>query len=162
LDWWERKEVFEGIELIATPARHFSGRSFVRNKTLWSSFVLRTEQHSIYIGSDSGYDSHFKVIGEKYGPFDIGILECGQYNEWWPFIHMMPEETVLAAIDLKAKLLMPVHWGKFALGLHPWDEPINRAVARAQELGVSCTTPMIGEPVVLGETLPAKAWWKKW
>jgi len=162
LDWWESKQVTDDIQIIAAPARHFSGRSFVRNKTLWSSFVLKAGRYSVYIGADSGYDSHFKSIGEKYGPFDIAILECGQYNEWWPYIHMMPEETVLAAIDLKAKLLMPVHWGKFALGLHPWDEPVKRAVAKADLLKVKWTTPMIGEPVVLDQSIPAKQWWLSW
>jgi L-ascorbate metabolism protein UlaG (beta-lactamase superfamily) len=158
-DWWESKQVTGDVELTAAPARHFSGRSFTRNKTLWSSFILKAGGYSIYIGADSGYDSHFKTIGEKYGPFDIVMLESGQYNEWWPYIHMMPEQTVQAAIDLKAKVLMPVHWGKFALGLHPWDEPIKRVVAKANELNVKITTPMIGEPVVLDSSYPKEQWW---
>jgi L-ascorbate metabolism protein UlaG (beta-lactamase superfamily) len=161
-DWWDSKQISHDIEIISAPARHFSGRSFTRNKTLWSSFILKAGDHRIYIGADSGYDSHFKTIGEKYGPFDIALLECGQYNEWWPYIHMMPEETVLASIDLKAKVLMPVHWGKFALGLHPWDEPVKRVVAKANELNVKVTTPMIGEPVILNESLPVKEWWVNW
>lgn len=162
LDWWESKQIpgaNASINLIAAPARHFSGRSFTRNKTLWSSFILMSGDYRIYIGADSGYDSHFKAIGDKYGPIDIAILECGQYNEWWPYIHMMPEETVQAAIDLKAAVLMPVHWGKFALGLHPWDEPVKRVVAKAKELNVRYVTPMIGEPVIIGNALPQKEWW---
>lgn len=167
LDWWDRTEIASSdssfkLELVAAPARHFSGRSFNRNKTLWSSFVLLGGGYRIYVGADSGYDSHFKVIGEKFGPFDIALLECGQYNEWWPFIHMMPEQTVQATIDLNARLLMPVHWSKFALGLHPWDEPITRAVAKATELNVPVTTPMIGEPVVLGRSIPNSQWWLGW
>ena len=158
-DWWDSKQMGDNIELVAAPARHFSGRSLVRNKTLWSSFILRSGIYSIYLGADSGYDSHFKAIGDKYGPFDIALLECGQYNEWWPYIHMMPEDMVQASIDLKAKLLMPVHWGKFALGLHPWDEPIKRAVAKAEELHVKWTTPMIGEPVILNKSEPRRKWW---
>jgi len=162
LDWWESKQITNAtgsIDLIAAPARHFSGRSFTRNKTLWSSFILLAGDYRIYIGADSGYDSHFKTIGDKYGPFNIAILECGQYNEWWPYIHMMPEETVQAAIDLKAAILMPVHWGKFALGLHPWDEPVKRVVAKAKELNVPFATPMIGELVIIGNPLPQKEWW---
>jgi L-ascorbate metabolism protein UlaG (beta-lactamase superfamily) len=161
-DWWDRKVIDDNMQLIATPARHFSGRSFVRNKTLWSSFVLKAGHYSIYIGSDSGYDSHFRTIGEKFGPFDLAILECGQYNEWWPYIHMMPEETVAAAIDLKARWMMPVHWGKFALGLHPWDEPVKRAIAKAKELNVKWTMPMIGEAMILDEVMPTKRWWENW
>jgi L-ascorbate metabolism protein UlaG (beta-lactamase superfamily) len=167
MDWWDKAEIIidnstTKLDLIAAPARHFSGRSFTRNKTLWSSFVLLAGNYRIYIGADSGYDSHFKLIGEKFGPFDIALLECGQYNEWWPFIHMMPEETVQAAIDLNARLLMPVHWGKFALGLHPWDEPIRRAAANARERNLAITTPIIGEPVQLKRSIPDKQWWIGW
>lgn len=159
LDWWDQVSIEGNMELIAAPARHFSGRTMTRNKTLWSSFILKTGNHSIYIGSDSGYDSHFKTIGEKHGPFDIAILETGQYNEDWPLIHMMPEEAVQASMDLKSKLLMPVHWGKFALAFHTWNEPVQRVLAKARELQVPVTTPMIGEPVILGKNHPDKEWW---
>jgi len=158
-DWWDSKQVFDNIHLAAAPARHFSGRSFTRNKTLWSSFILRSGEYTIYIGGDSGYDSHFKSIGEKFGPFDIAILETGQYGTAWPYIHMMPEEAVQASIDLRAKVLLPVHWGKFALAMHPWDEPVKRVIAKAKELNVKVTTPLIGEPVVLNESYPDKQWW---
>jgi len=146
--------------LTAAPARHFSGRTFRRNKTLWSSFILETGGYKIYIGGDSGYDAHFKTIGEKYGPFDIAVLESGQYNQQWPDIHMMPEETVQASVDLKAKWLLPAHWSKFALSLHPWDEPVKRILAKAAELNVHVTTPMIGEPVILNRSYPDKKWWE--
>ena len=159
-DWWDRKQVADDIDLIAAPARHFSGRSLVRNKTLWSSFILKTAENKIYIGSDSGYDTHFTSIGEKYGPFDIAILETGQYNTDWPFIHMMPEEAVQATLDLNARILLPVHWGKFALAFHAWDEPVQRVITKAKEIGVAVTTPMIGEPVIIGNSYPDKQWWK--
>ncbi|HSI89957.1 MAG TPA: MBL fold metallo-hydrolase, partial [Adhaeribacter sp.] len=96
LDWWEFTEA-GNFKLTATPARHFSGRGLKRGKSLWASFVLETPDHKIYIGGDSGYDTHFKSIGEKFGPIDIAILETGQYNKNWPYIHMMPEQTVQAA-----------------------------------------------------------------
>jgi len=159
-DWWQSEKINANLELIALPARHFSGRTFARNKTLWSSFILETSTHSIYIGADSGYDTHFSKIGERFGPIDIAILESGQYNEAWPEIHMMPEQTVQAAIDLRAKVLLPVHWGKFALAFHPWDEPVKRVKAKARELGVTITTPMIGEPVIIDSTYPQKDWWE--
>ena len=159
LDWWQTSEIAANIFLTAAPARHFSGRGIRRAKTLWSSFVLKTNTHSLYLGGDSGYDSHFKEIGNRFGPFDIAILESGQYNELWPFIHMMPEQTVQAAIDLGAKVLLPVHWSKFTLALHPWNEPIKRVHKKADELGLQVTTPMIGEPVRLGVYYPDKPWW---
>ena len=161
LDWNDSAEKIEGIKITAMTARHFSGRGIKRAKTLWSSFILKTKTHAIYIGADSGYDTHFKEIGDTYGPFDIAILESGQYNEAWKSIHMMPEETVQASIDIKANILLPVHWGKFSLALHPWNEPIERVVKKTEELNVAITTPMIGEPIVLGETHPASKWWRK-
>jgi L-ascorbate metabolism protein UlaG (beta-lactamase superfamily) len=88
------------------------------------------------------------------------MLECGQYNELWPNIHMMPEETVQAAMDLRAAVLMPVHWGKFTLANHAWNEPVERAVAAAAVVGLRMTVPKIGEPVRLGEELPLAPWWK--
>ncbi len=160
MDWWQSEELEKDIRLTATPARHFSGRGLKRGQTLWSSFVLNTSTHTIYIGGDSGYDSHFKEIGKKFGPFDLAILESGQYNTMWPLIHMMPEETVQAAIDLNAKVLMPVHWGKFRLGMHPWDEPVKRVMTKATELGQTVIAAQQGEPVIVGEYQQRKNWWE--
>lgn len=157
--WWESKEIFPGMTLTAAPARHFSGRGIRRGKTLWSSFILTTKNHNLYLGGDSGYDTHFKRIGEKHGPFDLAILESGQYNVNWPHIHMMPEETVQAGVDLRSKYILPVHWGKFTLALHPWNEPVKRVVATATKMGIPVTTPMIGEPIVLDVSYPVKEWW---
>jgi L-ascorbate metabolism protein UlaG (beta-lactamase superfamily) len=158
-DWWEGGELAPGVRLTATPARHFSGRSFARGRTLWTSYVLNLPGYSLYLGGDSGYDTHFKAIGEKYGPFDLAILECGQYNADWPSIHMMPEEVVTAAQDLGAKTLLPVHWGKFALAYHAWNEPIERVTKRAAEQRMPITTPRIGEPVQVGLNYPKEVWW---
>ncbi len=160
LDWWQETNLGDGYKLVCLPARHFSGRSVTdRGKTLWASYLLITPTHKIYIGGDSGYDTHFKQIANKYGPVDIAFLESGQYNAYWPYIHMMPEETVQASKDLQAKVLLPVHWGKYTLALHPWDEPINRLTREAAKQQVTVTTPMIGEPVVLDSILPASKWW---
>jgi L-ascorbate metabolism protein UlaG (beta-lactamase superfamily) len=154
------------VTLMAAPARHFSGRGFKRGGTLWSSFVLKGRGHSLYLGGDSGYEQHFREIGERCGPFELAILECGQYGKNWPYIHMMPEQTVQAALDLRAAALMPVHWGKFTLALHSWNEPIRRLVAAANaagvgaaEKGLSLATPMIGQPVVIGGPYPDACWW---
>ena len=158
LDWWETfKE--NDLSLTATPGRHFSGRGIKRGQSLWSSFILKTNEYNLFLGGDSGYDKHFKEIGEKYGPFDLAVLESGQYNKSWPNIHMMPEETVQAAADLNAKVLLPVHWGKFTLAMHAWDEPIQRVLKKAEQLGTKIATPKIGEPMVLGDKLPSRQWW---
>lgn len=160
LDWYEQAIPDSGFTITASPGRHFSGRSFKRNQALWASFVFQTPTMKIFIGGDSGYDSHFSQIGQKYGPFDLALLECGQYNKAWKYIHMMPEETVQAAIDLKASHLMPVHWGKFALALHAWDEPIERVTREARRLNVPLLHPMIGEKVNLNSPGESTEWWK--
>lgn len=159
LDWWQSKPIADNMVLSAAPARHFSGRGLRRNQTLWSSFILKTPSYTIYLGGDSGYDSHFKTIGEKYGPFDLAILETGQYNKLWPHIHMMPEEAVQAAVDLGAKKMLPVHWSKFTLAMHEWNEPVKRVLAKAKELKMPVLTPKIGEPVSLTGVYENKEWW---
>ncbi len=158
LDWDESADITPDMKITAQPARHFSGRGFTRNQTLWSSFVLKSKNKNVYLGGDSGYDDHFKKIGEKFGPFDLAILECGQYNPAWGYIHMQPEEVALAAKELNTRLLLPVHWGKFTLALHPWNEPILRVTKAANEMNIPITTPMIGETVVLDSILPIGKW----
>ena len=159
LDWWEMKKISDNVDITATPARHFSGRKFKRGKTLWASFALKIEGYNLFLGGDSGFGNHFKEIGEKFGPFDLAILECGQYGDKWPFIHMLPEQTIEAAKDLKAKILLPVHWGKFILSTHDWNEPIKRVSKAAIENNITITTPMIGEALVLNNNYPVNKWW---
>ena len=161
LDWWESAQINATTSLTATPARHFSGRGIKRAQTLWSSFVLKTDHGHYFLGGDSGYDTHFKTIGEKYGPFELAILECGQYGADWPNIHTTPEETLQAALDLGAKTLLPVHWSKFVLAAHPWREPVERLIAAAQGQPIQLITPSIGEVVALNELPPQNAWWEQ-
>ncbi|WP_165825351.1 MBL fold metallo-hydrolase [Pedobacter yonginense] len=160
LAWYQDVSISTGLNFTALPARHFTGRKFKRNQTAWSAFLLKTDQHKIFLGGDSGYDSHFKSIGETYGPFDLALLECGQYNAYWPYIHMFPEEVVQAAKDLKARVLMPIHWGKFSLAMHPWNEPINRVVAEAEKQQFPIVTPKLGETFVLNQNYPVQKWWQ--
>jgi L-ascorbate metabolism protein UlaG (beta-lactamase superfamily) len=159
-DWDETIQLDGGFTVNTAPGRHFSGRGLKRNLALWMSFVLTTPSMKIFIGGDSGYDTHFKTIGEKYGPFDLAILECGQYNRYWKYIHMMPEEAVQAALDLQATTLLPVHWAKFSLSLHAWDEPVTRVTAEAAKKNVNIVTPMIGEAINLKNPAPSVDWWK--
>lgn len=156
---WEEQTVLCGLKFTAKPARHFTGRLFKRNRTLWSSFILETSEHKLFLGGDSGYDAHFKVIGEEHGPFDLAILECGQYNELWPLIHMFPEQTVMAAKDLKAKVLLPVHWAKFTLALHDWNDSVLRVTKSAEASAQQITTPLLGETFLLGGDYPQTKWW---
>jgi L-ascorbate metabolism protein UlaG (beta-lactamase superfamily) len=159
-DWHERLELAPGWEVHTVPGRHFSGRGLARNQSLWLAYALRTPRFNLFLGGDSGYDAHFAEAGQKYGPFDLAILECGQYDKSWKYIHLMPEETVQACIDLRAKRLLPVHWGKFQLGNHAWDEPIVRVVAAAQARQVPLLAPMIGQAVPLADSVRLDPWWE--
>ncbi len=160
-NWWEESEL-DGLQLICTPARHFSGRSlFDRNATLWCSWVIIGQQDRVYFSGDSGYATHFKEIGERYGPFDLTLMECGQYDERWANIHMMPEETVQAHLDVKGKVLFPIHWGAFTLALHDWNDPIERVIKATKEKNVEIVVPKIGEPVQIPSAqYPNALWWK--
>ena len=115
----------------------------------------------VFIGGDSGYDNHFAEIGNKFGPFDLAILENGQYDKNWKYIHMMPEEVVQAAKDLRAKSLLPVHWSKFSLSIHAWDDPIIRIVKEANRQGIVLLHPMIGEVIYLKDNIPFTRWWEE-
>jgi len=159
LDWWDEVE-YKNMKFVCTPAQHFSGRSLNdRNKTLWCSWVIVGKSGKLFFCGDSGYSENFTKIGEKYGPFDLCMMECGQYNDLWKEIHILPEEAVQANIDLKGKVLMPIHWGAFSLSLHKWNEPVERLIKEAQIKNVIITTPMVGESIIIDQKYPNSKWW---
>lgn len=159
LDWWQETEL-GNIKLAACPSRHFSGRSmFSQSSSQWASWVIQSPNVNLFFSGDGGYGSHFQEIGSTYGPFDFAMMECGQYNTAWSEIHMMPEESVMAGVDLKAKLLMPIHWGAFQLAMHTWTDPIERFKAKAEELDREIIHPMIGERFALEKDRPRTEWW---
>lgn len=161
-DWWEEL-FYEGIKLVCTPARHFSGRSLTdRNATLWCSWVISGQTVKIFFSGDSGYGPHFKQIGDKYGPFDLTLMECGQYDEHWAAIHMLPEETVQAHLDVRGGVMIPIHWGAFSLSFHDWTDPVERAVKAAMQRQITISTPQIGEVVqIQASWYPIKPWWRE-
>lgn len=150
-DWYETIELDNNILLHTLPARHFSGRGFKRCNTLWMSFLLQTPNMKIYLGGDSGYDTHFSEIGNQFGPIDLALLDNGQYDAKWRYIHALPEEVMQAAIDLKTIRLMPIHSAKFVLANHTWDEPLKRITELSIEHNLPMVTPMIGEIVNLSD-----------
>lgn len=157
--WWEEIEL-EGFKFVFTPSRHFSGRGmFNRFETLWGGWIIQSGDQNIYFSGDSGYGEHFKEIGAKYGPFDFTMIECGQYDNRWSEIHMMPEESVQACVDLRSEMAMPIHWGAFTLALHSWTDPVERFSAKAKEMDLKFITPRIGEKVRLGLDFPKEEWW---
>lgn len=161
LNWWDEEES-EGLRIVFTPSRHFSGRGISDSKaTLWGAWIIQSESQNIFFSGDGGYGDHFKEIGDKYGPFDIAMVECGQYNKNWSDIHMLPEQSAQASVDLKAKYAIPIHWGAFTLSLHDWDEPVKRIKKAADSLGVNLITPIIGESILLDSiNVGYNIWWE--
>jgi len=157
MDWYD-SVTHQSLSFTMAPSRHFSGRSIRRARTLWGSWIIASSALNVYFSGDSGYFDEFKVIGEKYGPFDIAFVENGAYNLNWTQIHMMPEESVQAAIDLNAKVFFPIHWGKYDLSSHRWSEPVARASTAATERGVTLASPLIGEVFTTTE-YPVSEWW---
>lgn len=160
MNWWDESSFSDEVRLAFVPSRHFSGRGLGdRFDTLWGAWVIMSGSKRVFFGGDSGYFPGFKEIGDKYGPFDLAMLECGQYNENWANIHMMPEETAQAGADLQAKSVMPVHWGKFTLSLHSWTEPVERFLKASADKDYQVVAPKLGEVVGLDQ-LSFHQWWK--
>lgn len=162
LDWNDSVQLSGGLTITSTPARHFSGRGLTnRNSTSWSSWVIKSATKRVFYSGDGGYGPHFQAIGRQHGPFDLALMECGQYDAQWAQIHMLPEQSVQAALDVQARLLLPVHWGAFTEAHHAWNEPVQRASAAAARLGLPMTTPLLGQTVTLGAgPLPQTKWWQ--
>lgn len=149
LDWNEQSELDEQLEVYCLPSRHFSGRSLKSNQTLWASFLLKTATQTIYLSGDGGYDDRFKVISQKFPSIDYAIMENGQYNEDWRYIHLLPEDLVKAIKDINARRVLTGHHSKYALAKHPWDEPMEKITSMSEEYSIPLLTPTIGEVVYL-------------
>jgi L-ascorbate metabolism protein UlaG (beta-lactamase superfamily) len=161
LDWWDEITLFDEFLIVLTPAQHFSNRGiFDKDETLWGSYVIQGPYHKVYFSGDSGYSESFKQIGDKYGPFDYTFLECGAYDKRWHSMHMMPEETAQAHLDLKGKILQPMHWGTFDVALHAWYDPMVRISKAADSLGIKLSTPIVGETITGDENLFTERWWE--
>lgn len=160
LDWWQNTE-FAGLSITATPAQHFSGRGFNdEDASLWCSFVLQHQQTTLFFSGDSGYFDGFKQIGDRFGPFDLTIMEGGGYDPAWPEVHMKPDETVQGHLDLKGDVLMAIHNGTFNLAFHDWQDPFDKIAQYSQEQSVTVIFPRFGEKVTVGEFTTTNHWWK--
>jgi L-ascorbate metabolism protein UlaG (beta-lactamase superfamily) len=158
LDWWEEARVGK-LTLACLPARHFSGRSFIRNRTLWCGWALIGPQHRVYNSGDTAYFEGFKAIGTKYGPFDASCIELGAYDTAWPDVHIGPEQAARAWADVRGGLMLPVHWGTFALAPHAWIEPVERLMVAAEIAKMPLCIPRPGQSVEPSSPPPLERWW---
>jgi L-ascorbate metabolism protein UlaG (beta-lactamase superfamily) len=162
-DWGDNFDLGDGFTAHVLPARHFSGRGLRRNSTLWASYALQTPSgYKIYLGGDSGYGPHFKEIGKRFSGFDLAILENGQYDRAWKYIHMMPDETLQAGYDLQASLVFPVHNSKFCIANHDWDAPLRTITSIDSQMRPALITPVIGSVVQISNpSADSSDWWTR-
>jgi L-ascorbate metabolism protein UlaG (beta-lactamase superfamily) len=157
---WEEQATVAGIDFVATPARHFSGRGLTRDETLWASWAIKGPARRAFYSGDTGYFPGFAEIGERHGPFDVTLIQVGMYDEGWPDIHMVPEDGVATHVDVNGGLLIPVHWGTFNLALHDWTEPVDRTWREAKARDVKLAVPRPGERVDVDNPPPVDGWWQ--
>ncbi|WP_407310843.1 MBL fold metallo-hydrolase [Desulfosporosinus sp. SB140] len=158
---WGESLTSNALTYTAAPARHFSGRGlFDSNKTLWASWVIQGKLEKIFYSGDSSYSNHFKEIGNRFGPFDLAFIENGQYDKRWIDAHMLPEETIQAVIDLKARTFVPVHWGMFDMAVHNWSEPVKCIYKLAKTHELPIITPRFGEVVEIISRQTYFPWWE--
>lgn len=162
MDWWQEKKLGQ-LTVTATPNRHYSGRGIFDYKaTLWASWSLIGPEHRLFYSGDTGYSKLFRQIGTRFGPFDLNIIKIGSYGPGasWRDIHMSPEEAIQVHLDVGGKRMLPVHWATFNLGIHAWDEPIERAVKAATLKNVRLLVPRIGETITAGQPFTNIRWWE--
>lgn len=159
LDWDEQVRI-GGLTLTVTAARHFSGRTLARDYTLWGSWVIAGARRKVFYTGDSGYFDGYARIGAQHGPFDAALVQIGAYDPSWPEIHMTPEEAVAAHLDLRAGLLIPVHWCTFVLAFHPWADPVERLWREAKARDVRLAVPRPGQRVDVDEPPAVAGWWQ--
>jgi len=160
-DWWQEENINNTL-IAFTPTQHFSGRGLTDgNKTLWGSWVIKTGNDSLYFSGDSGYFDGFKQIGNKYGPFDLTMIETGAYDKDWADVHMTPEQSIQAHIDLKGKIMMPIHNGTFDLAFHSWYDPFEKITAQSKQHWVELTTPIMGQVITSKSDAVENIWWQK-
>ena len=166
LDWWESIR-FGDLELVSTPAQHFSGRGLVdKDKALWSSWVISDHHTKLFFSGDSGYFDGFKTIGERYGPFDLTMMENGAYDADWSDVHMSPKESARAHLDLSGRKMLPIHNGTFDLAFHAWSDPFDQLVDIANFEWIDLLTPKMGQVLTLGDERSVDAardlyWWRR-
>jgi L-ascorbate metabolism protein UlaG (beta-lactamase superfamily) len=162
VDWWQRHRIDAELEIVSVPARHASGRSGLdTDESLWSGYAFIGRKARAYYSGDTGLFPGMREIGERLGPFDLTLIEVGQYGSSWPDWHVGPEQAVRAHQMVKGRVLLPVHWAAFALATHGWTEPIERALSAADTARITIATPRLGQSFEPSEELPRERWWPK-
>jgi L-ascorbate metabolism protein UlaG (beta-lactamase superfamily) len=163
LDWWESYTLPHAeLTVTATPSQHFSGRTpGSRNTTLWSSLVIRSPRHTVFFSGDTGLTTEYGNIRERFGPFDLVMLEVGAFHPSWGDMHLGPENALKALALLGGGTFLPIHWGTFALGMHPWDQPAETLLQLAPRSGAQLMMPRLGKPTEPAHAERVEPWWRE-
>jgi L-ascorbate metabolism protein UlaG (beta-lactamase superfamily) len=162
MDWWDSNTLGgHDFTIIATPARHYPGRWFSSIPTLWTSWTILGPRHRVFFSGDTGMLPTFDDIGNKYGPFDLTMIEIGAYHENLGDIHLGPVQAIDVHLSLRGKMLLPIHWGTFNLGIHAWTDPIERMIKTATKKSVKFVAPKPGQPVYPDKPIDLNKWWIK-
>jgi len=162
-DWWDELELGDSnFKIVATPAQHFSGRGLMRkdDATLWASWAIIGPRHRVFFTGDTGEFEQLAKIAERFAPFDMTLMKIGAYSEYWPGVHLFPEQSVRIHNLMQAKLLLPIHWGTFNLALHPWYEPPERLMAEAAKANTQIAIPRPGQTIDYDHPAPVETWWR--
>lgn len=162
LDWWESHNLPNtGLTVTAGPSQHFSGRGLKdRNATLWSSFVIRSQQHAVFFSGDTGLTTEYRTIRERLGPFDLVMLEVGGFHPAWGDIHLGPENALAALALLGGGPFLPMHWGTFSLAMHAWDQPAETLLELGPKAGAQLVMPRLGQSVEPAHAESVEPWWR--
>jgi len=162
LDWWESYTLPRAdLSIHAAPSQHFSGRGLKdRNATLWSSLVIESARHRVFFSGDTGLTTEYAAIRQRFGRFDLAMLEVGAFHPSWGDIHLGPEHALEALALLGGGAFLPVHWGTFSLAMHDWDEPAETLLALGPKKGAQLVMPRLGEPVEPALGLELTPWWR--
>ena len=161
MDWWEPVDIGD-LHIVCTPARHASGRAlWDKDAKLWASYALVGRAHRVWYSGDTGLFNAMNRIGQELGPFDLTMIEVGQYNKAWPDWHIGPEQAVRAHGMVRGKVLLPIHWGLLRLASHGWTEPIERSRAEVKRRGASAMFPKPGESAEPEAAREWEPWWPK-
>jgi L-ascorbate metabolism protein UlaG (beta-lactamase superfamily) len=162
LDWWETYRLPNAeLTVTAAPSQHFSGRTpKERNATSWSSMAVRSKRHAVFFSGDTGLTMEYRAIRERLGPFDLVMLEVGAFHPAWGDIHLGPENALEALGMLGGGPFLPIHWGTFALAMHPWDQPAEVLFESAPKAGAQLVMPRLGEPIEPAHAERVEPWWR--
>jgi L-ascorbate metabolism protein UlaG (beta-lactamase superfamily) len=163
LDWWETFRLpSTELAVTAAPSQHFSGRGLQdRNATLWSSFIVQSPRHTVFFSGDTGLTTEYQAIRERFGPFDLAMLEVGAFHPAWGDIHLGPDNALKALAFLGNPPFLPIHWGTFSLAMHAWDQPAEVLLNSAAHSGPRILMPKLGEPFEPVHDRAVVPWWRQ-